>query len=81
MNALNPRERMIRRLNRLLVDARRTGLVLVVDANAIGVRVLTREEREGADDLNALGELVQFPDACGGGHAVSRGNACNFGNN
>jgi hypothetical protein len=73
------RERMAQRLRRAVTDAEKAGLVLVTDADAIGVRVLTVREREANSDLRTVGELVMFRAGCGGGHAVVRGDACNYG--
>lgn len=67
------RTRMVRRLRRMVSDARKAGLVLVTDADAVGVRVLTEEEHRASDDLRKMGELVTFEDGCGGCHAVVSG--------
>lgn len=61
------RDLMVRRLRRIVADARKAGLVLATDADAVGVRVLTRREHEEASDLRKVGEIVTFDDGCGGG--------------
>lgn len=73
------RDLMVRRLQRAISDARTAGLVLVTDADAVGVRVLTQQERDDTDDLRTVGTLVEFRDGCGGGHAVVSGDSCKYG--
>lgn len=60
------RSGLVRRLQRLVTEARAAGLVLVPDADAMGVRVLTREEYDTSADLRKVGELVSCDAACGG---------------
>ena len=52
-----------------MTDARKQGLVLVIDAAAIGVRVITTKELDDASDLRRVGELVPFDEGCGCGYA------------
>lgn len=63
--AVSARLRIVRRLRRLVADARAAGLVLVADADAPGIRVMSKEEHRAADDLRKVGDLVDC-DACGG---------------
>lgn len=73
------RDAVVRRLKKLVSDAKTAGVHLVADSDAMGVRVLTAEEyRDARDDLRRAGELVDFDDACGGSTSRVGGLACNM---
>jgi hypothetical protein len=67
------------RLERLRVDAEEAGFALVVDSDAMAVRVMTEAQaRKG--DLRTLGIAVRLHNACGSAVAKVSGSAVNYGN-
>lgn len=64
----------------LVKRAKRAGFDVVVDADSIAIRIVPeRLAAEGAD-LRGVGDVVKVHNACGGGGAVSSGDACKYGN-
>lgn len=73
-------ERIVRRFQRLVGDARKAGLVVAADADAIAIRLIPKEEADATDDIRQAGEIVYVDNACGGGGSKVSGLACNYGN-
>jgi hypothetical protein len=70
---------IVRRLRRLVSDARKVGLSVVVDADAVAIRLIPTAEAAG-NDVRGLGEVVDVDNACGSQGAKVSGDACCFGN-
>ena len=73
-------DQAVRRLRRLVDQARKAGLRVVVDANGPAVGVLTEAEYQAnRHDLRGRGEFVTVDDACGGAAVRVSGDASNYG--
>lgn len=66
---------VIKRLQRLVRDAKKAELILVADADAMAIRVIKKEDYKDADDLRELGETVELESGCGGAHYAASGSA------
>jgi methionine synthase II (cobalamin-independent) len=66
-----------KRLRQNVEDAHAAGLVLVVDADAVAIRVMPKKALK-EDDLRTLGEAVDVDEACGGSSAQMTGDACKY---
>jgi len=74
-------KRIVREFERLVHRAYLAGLYVVVDSDAVAIRVMTRLQGAGGDvDLRALGEKISVDNACGGSGPKSSGEACKYGN-
>ena len=72
-------DRIVRRFERLISDAKAVGLMVAVDCDAVAIRLIPTEEAS-ADDIRSVGTTVPVHNACGSRPAKVSGNACNFGN-
>lgn len=74
-------KRIVRDFERLIHRAKLAGLEVVVDSDAMAIRVMTRLQATAPNaDLRMLGVAVKVHNACGGGGSKSSGLACNYGN-
>ena len=65
---------------RLVAKAARAGIDVVVDADAVAIRLIPRDVSDRGDDLRQLGDIVRVHNACGSSAAKVSGLACNDGN-
>jgi len=61
---LSPEQRIARKLRAIVAEAKRAGVALVADADAMGIRVMRTEDLRG-EDLREVGELVRLHGGCG----------------
>lgn len=75
MNPSNAaRERLAKRMARLVAEATRAGVVVIADSDMDAVRFLTRAEYRGCDDAAGMGISVDVHDSQRTSRLVS---ACN----
>lgn len=66
-------------LEKLVRRAKRSGVVLVADADAMAIRLIPADGARAADDLRKLGTTVSLHDACGGGASAIGGHPITHG--
>jgi antitoxin (DNA-binding transcriptional repressor) of toxin-antitoxin stability system len=54
------------RLEQLIRRAKKYGVLVVADSDAVVIRLIPADEAKGAVDLRRLGTTVRVHDACGG---------------
>lgn len=64
----------------LVKKAKRAGFAIVVDADAVAIRIVPERVAAESGDLRGVGEMVRVHNGCGGGGPGSSGDACNYGN-
>lgn len=67
------------KFTRLVEQARRAGVAVVVDAETPAIRLMTAAVHEAANDLRKVGETVAVHNGCGGGGAKVSGMSVNYG--
>ena len=55
------------KLEKLIKMAELSGVCVVVDADAVAIRLIPNTEAKEGDDLRRLGIVVKVHNACGGG--------------
>lgn len=69
-----------KQFEKLVAKAERVGIAVVVDADAMAIRLIPRDVVDRGDDLRKLGDVVRVHGGCGGGGPQASGLACNYGN-
>jgi hypothetical protein len=59
-------EKIVRRLRRVVDDAKKMGLALIADADAMAIRVMSQEQERTSEDLRSVGRTVPLHGGCGG---------------
>lgn len=65
-------EKILKRFRKLIKDAAKANVMVVVDAEEIAIRLIPQEDMptEGDMDLRSLGETLFVDNACGGAVSV-----------
>jgi hypothetical protein len=71
---------LAKQFDKLIAKAFREGIAVVVDSDAIALRLIPRDVVDRGDDLRQLGDIVRVHNACGSSPARVSGRACNDGN-
>lgn len=58
------------KLEKLVAQAKRAGVVIVVDADAVAIRLIPAIEIREGTDLRELGVTARVHNACGGGSSA-----------
>ena len=70
---------LAKKLERIVAGAARAGISVVVDADAVALRLIPTAVEKSGVDLRELGDVVKVHNACGSTAAVVSGNACSYG--